>query len=249
MPADPAPGRLDPGQAASRGRHANRAAGIAAEGAVTEACRHADAGARRGDAGPKARFPRIVRALIHRMVIERRRLGHVRLADDNGARALQACDDRRVGGGHAVFHDLGASRRGYARDIDQILDTDRDAVHRAAPLPPAEFGIGSHRIRQGRVAHHAQKAVEAGLEGRDPGKQCGDDLDAGEIAAPDALRDVKETQIMQIGLHGRIVTARRLSCPQPRAISALSRRIKTPLGTEPYLAARVRAIPWELCDA
>jgi hypothetical protein len=183
------------------------------------------------------------------MVVERRRLGHVRLADDNGAGALQACDDRGVGSGHAVFHDLGAARRGYARDIDQILDTDRNAVHRAAPLPAAEFGIGAHRIHKGGVAHHAQKAVEPGLEGRDPGKQCGDDLDAGEIAAPEALRDVKKTQIMQIGHRGRIVTARRLSCPQPRAISALSRRIKTPLGTEPYLVARVRAIPWELCDA
>jgi hypothetical protein len=183
------------------------------------------------------------------MVVERRRLGHVRLADDNGAGALQASDDRGVGGGHAVLHDFRAARRGHARDIDQILDADRDAVHRAAPLPAAEFGIGPLRIRQSGVAHHAQKAVEPGLEGRDPGKQCGDDLDAGEIAAPEALRDVKKTQIMQIGHRGRIVTARRLSCPQPRAISALSRRIKTPLGTEPYLVARVRAIPWELCDA
>ena len=98
---EPAVGRLQPEEAAERGRHADRAVGVGAERDRHQAAGHRCAGAARRAAGHMRRVVRVARgAVVHVLAGEVVGvLAHVERADEDGAGRLQPRDQRGVGGG------------------------------------------------------------------------------------------------------------------------------------------------------
>ncbi len=143
----PAVGRLQPEQAAERGRDADRAVGVRAQRERHEpACDRAARTARRAARHVRS-VMRIARgAVVHVLAGEVVGvLAHVERADENGAGRLQARDERRIGrGGRPVAVDLGAGQRRQARHVEQVLDGKRHAGERAERLAR---GALPHRLR------------------------------------------------------------------------------------------------------
>ena len=147
---------LDPEEPARRRRDADRAAAVGAQRARDHA-----GGDRRGAAAARAagaalRVPRVAgRAPRLRLgeVRPQRQLGHVRLADHDGARGAQAAHDLAVGGGGLADH-TGAVRGQLAGDVHVVLDRDRHAEQRcglaARPGAPARRRPPPARARRAR---------------------------------------------------------------------------------------------------
>ncbi len=133
VPRQPAVGRLQAEDAAQRRRHADRAVGVRAE-----ADRHLAGGDRGGRAARRAagdagEVVRVARRPVVR-VLGREAVGvlvHVERADQDGAGALEAGDERRVdGGGRTLALDLRAGARRQAGDVEQVLDREGHAGER-----------------------------------------------------------------------------------------------------------------------
>jgi hypothetical protein len=85
----------------------------------------------------------------------------VGLADDHRAGLAQARDDRRIAL-RMARRDCRAGRRRRARDIDQILHRDRNAMQRATIPAAGDFLFGAPRLGERAVAHHGNERVELG---------------------------------------------------------------------------------------
>ena len=96
----------------------------------------------------------------------RHQLGHVGLADDHGARGAQAAHDLGVRGLDrrvpvaAVAGDL-------ARDVDVVLDRDRDAEQRPL-LSPAPAPVGLIGLDQRLLGEDDAERVQPRVQPRDP---------------------------------------------------------------------------------
>ena len=124
---------LESDDAAERGRNPRRAAGIGADGDLAHAVRDRDRRARRRAAGNARAVGRIARRAVMRIDADdgEGEFDHVGLGDDDGACGAQPSHHNRVGGsGRRIGENLGARARGFARDIEQILDADNRAVER-----------------------------------------------------------------------------------------------------------------------
>ena len=148
-------GRLQPGDAAVRGRLADRAAGVRAERAVTEPRRDGCGRAAGGAARDAVERP----GIVHGAEVPGRRahavgaLVHVELAEQDGAGLVQTPRDLGVRGGHAVGEGGRGRGRADAGGVDVVLERDRDAVQRAAPSAPPDLrfhvaGAGERLLRR-----------------------------------------------------------------------------------------------------
>jgi len=105
--------RLQPDDTAAGSRQADRAAGVAAEGAERQPRGHRNPGTARRAAGDVPRAPGILDMSVVRVVPERahRQLGHVELAERDRSGLDQPRDGGAVVLGHEVFRRLRATRR------------------------------------------------------------------------------------------------------------------------------------------
>jgi hypothetical protein len=123
--------RLEADDVAQPRRHAAGAGGVAAERERHEARPHRDRRARARPARDQLRVEQVARNAIGRAHADEagRELIEVGLADDDGAGRSQAGDAGRV-----VARLIGKRRAGggggQARDVDIVLDRERDAVER-----------------------------------------------------------------------------------------------------------------------
>ena len=69
-------------------------------------------------------------------------VGHVGLAEDDGAGLQQAIDHEGVAGGDIVLPKRIAKRRRQARNVERFLDRHRNAVQRSPTLATRKGGIG-----------------------------------------------------------------------------------------------------------
>ena len=102
-----------------------------------------------------------------RRVLARRpecELVEIGLADQNRAGASKLRDDRRIRGGHVSFAHARGCRRRHARNVDQVLDRDGDAVQRSAVAPRRQLAIRRRGIAASVIAHHADERIEPRLE-------------------------------------------------------------------------------------
>src|SRR5260370_14344889 len=92
------------------------------------------------------------------------------LADDNGAGVGQTAHRGRVLLRHVVDHDLRVSGRRHTLGLVDILQANRNAVQRSAPMPGHDLGLGRAGRVERRLAEHADKAVELAVEPLDAGE-------------------------------------------------------------------------------
>ena len=176
-------GRLDPGDAAERGRLADRAASVGAGGAQAQPGRHGRGRAARAAArhevaivarpGPGIAHPAVVGGQVRRT---HRELVEIGLPQTDRARFPQFAADRRFIGRHESVQDVRAGGGEHALGAEQILDAERDAFEQAA-FAAAEPRVGGLGHRQRLVRRLGDEGVEApmALDGRDmrPGQLQG----------------------------------------------------------------------------
>ena len=177
----PAERRLQAGDPAQRRWDADAAARVGAEAAVEETGRGAAPGSR-------ARPPRPP-VVVPRVAVDRERAGGVGrahrelhrrgLAHDDGAVVAQTRDDRRVAALLPFGIEdaaLGGGRPFAGRD--DVLDTERDALERAAVDARREVGVGPSRRLERGVGEPAHVDAEHRIEPFGPLVHLGGELDA-----------------------------------------------------------------------
>ena len=166
MAADPSPGRFQTRDAVGARREADRPTGVGADRAIAKPgrCGHARTTGRH--AGPLLGVPGVERWRERWMVRRVSAFGHVQLAQHHRAGVEQLAHHGGIGLGHMVVAQRRAPGGTNASGLAQVLQADRHAVHRPAPLAAPDLVLGLARLRQcelggdGEVA--AQRRVQAG---------------------------------------------------------------------------------------
>src|SRR5712664_4338596 len=128
-------GWFDPDNAAVRGGLADRASGIGADRAIAEPRGQGRCGSAGRPASAVVRSPRISnrtkRADDRAATI--RELMHVVLAQEHSPSHLEAADDFRILGRHAILEEITSSGGANARGVHQVFERNRDSMERAFP--------------------------------------------------------------------------------------------------------------------
>ena len=125
---------------------------------------------------------------------------HVRLADDDGAGALQPRRHGRVLCRNKVRQDFRPRRRADAARVDVVLERDRNPVERAEAVSRLNHALGGPRhltrlrITDGDV--RSDLLVDAG----DPLKHRLRELHRGEPAPLELCRGLDDRQVQQVSL-------------------------------------------------
>ena len=109
-------------------------------------------------------------------------LAGVGLADDDRARGAQPAHDLGVGGGRCGPRPDGAEPGRHARDVDVVLDRDRDSQQREV-LARSAFAVGLGGVGERLLGQHDAEGVERGLAGLDRIQRPRDQFDGGDAAA------------------------------------------------------------------
>ena len=182
--------RLERGDAAIGGRAADRARGLRAETERHHAGRHHGGRTR---ARPARRVVEIVRVAGRRRPVEIGELGGVRLAEDDGAGGAQLRDHLRVdGAGPGIGAGRAAGARRPARDVDHVLDRDRNAVQRAAQAADRGFRVQHVHLRHGAVAVDQAPALHQRLDRLDAAKAGFEHGTRVDLAVLQRLHDARD---------------------------------------------------------
>src|SRR5205823_5883672 len=119
----------------------------------------AGGGARRAG----ARVPGIVGAAAEPLIAQSEAAGG-ELGDEDGAGVSQAADDFGVVIDDAVFEFFCAPSSGRAADGEEVFNTPRDAVERAAIFSGLDFVLGLLGGAHGLVFHDGDGEQELGIE-------------------------------------------------------------------------------------
>ena len=150
---------------------------------------------RRGAAGRVVERPRV--AGPGRVAVgERRRHG---LADDDGPGGPEPGDEGRVAVGAGVGERRPASGRRHARDVDDVLDPDRDAVERPGLAAARALVVAGTRLGSGGRRVHGRPRADRAVRGRDPGEARLEELAGGRPAGADGGDRVGDAEIRQVG--------------------------------------------------
>lgn|GEM_PF-3122367 len=232
-PAHPPPRGLQAGEAVHRGRKTDRAAGVGAQRRKAQARRGRHARAGRRDAGPVGGVPGIDRRGDRRVVDAVGALGHLQLAQDDRAGALQARHDRRILRRHMAAVDRHAGGRRDALGIAQILDRDRHAVQRAARGARGGLGVETRRVGQRTVSGQCREAPEPAIDPGDAIEHRSRQFDGRELARLQAPRDLVERQVVQIDRHARALTG---PYPSPGYVRRDNAAAQAPASRDPHRA-------------
>ena len=201
--AQPAVGRLQPEQAAQRGRHADRAVGVGTQRQRHFARRHRRTRAARRAAGHARRVARIaarpiVGVLAGEVVGV---LAHVETAHEDRTGRLELAHQRAVARGYrSIDVDLRAGSRRQALYVEQVLDREGHAGQRTAMGAGVDLG----GALAGARSHDVGEGVDRGLAGLDAGQRRLDDGGGLDLAAHHGAGDVARRRLLgeRIG-HGR----------------------------------------------
>ena len=189
--------RLETGDAATRGRQPDGAAGVAAERRERESGGHRGGRAAARAPGAVAGLPRVVPERAHRQ------LRHVQLAQGDGAGFAQprhrGAFDRRG----EVFASLRAARGRQAWHVAEVLVRERHAVQRAATSTGRELGFEGSRRRQGPVGVDRDERMDTPVESRDTIETGLCRLDGRDLARGDRARqglDRPASHAVSVGL-------------------------------------------------
>ena len=185
---------LDADDAAVRGGAQHRADRLRAERQ-----RHHAGGDRRGGAGGGA-SGRVLRVpgISRRRRIAIGKLRRVRLPDDDRAGRPQPRDDDGVSGWRGVRPRFRAGPCRHAGHVDDVLDTDGDAVQWAAQRAALRFGFALTRGRQRARLVEMHPREDRGLDGLDPGEQRFRQRDGRKRPLTDACRRLRCAELDQL---------------------------------------------------
>ena len=85
------------------------------------------------------------------------------LAGQDDAGLLEPGDDKRVLGGDAVAEEAGATGRGDAGRVEEVLGSEGDAVERTAVAAGLQFGVGGGRPLAGEASGNGDVGVQLRL--------------------------------------------------------------------------------------
>ena len=199
--ADQAVGRLQPGQAAQRGRVADRAAGIGAERAHHQPRRDAGTRAAGRSTGEMLAVPRIA-CRRPGQVEGRTTVGELmrrQLAEQDGTGLMQLRD-----GGGVEIRDIVGARARVARRADaggavDVLQRERNAVHRAAIVACHDLGFRDACLIQRLVRGDQQIGVELRIDGGDAVEEGAGQRNRRKLSPLDQARGFRDGEEMQIG--------------------------------------------------
>ena len=188
-PGDPARRRLQAVDTAERRRQPDRAARVAGHGEWHEPGGHGCGRSSARTAGDAGQVPRIA-CRSSRRVLRRDappELVRPRHTDDHGAGVAQ----RRHHRGVVLRPPPGEHQRPVAAvrrlDVEQLLDRERHAVQRAAPMSGRELGRGGRRIALGGVREHVDEGADQpvpALDRRERVLDAGSDVGAVVVPRP-----------------------------------------------------------------
>ncbi len=137
------------------------------------------------------RRPRIARVAVVRVVAERahRQLGHVEPAEIDAPRVQEPAHRGAVVWAGEVVPGAGATGGGPAADRAEILERERHAVERAAPLAAHRLGLETTRRHQRVLGVHRDERAQPAVQARDLVEAAARDLEGRELAVPDRGRD------------------------------------------------------------
>jgi hypothetical protein len=210
--ADPAVGRLHPGDAAHRRGVADRAAGIGAERGGEEPGGEAGAAAARRAAGEMVAVPRVARrrpGQVEAGAADRELVGR-QLAEQDRAGRFEPLGHGGMAGGGVAGHHLGMGGGGDALDIDDVLQRIGHAVERAAPVAGGDLGLGPARRGERALRHHRDKGVDPAVVALDPPEQRFGILDRRQFPGADQLGRLGEAEIGELGGHAAPPLARKM---------------------------------------
>ena len=192
---------LEPGQAAQRGRDADRPAAIAARSQGHHARRRRGRRTPRGAARRASRIPGVAGRSLRQaggvaLVAE---LGRGRLAQHDTARGPQARHQRRVGGRRRI---LDVQQRtepgGEAGRVLQVLDPDRDAGQRPDGLARRDSPVDRRRLGQRPLGVHHHPGVELRIQLLDAPEGVGHELDRRVCTAGHPVGQVGQSDTSQV---------------------------------------------------
>jgi hypothetical protein len=128
-------------------------------------------------------------------------LVHVRLANDDCARVLQFRDRCGVVPGHAVLEFLEGSCRPDIRGVVEILDADRNAVKRPAPLPCLDLGFCDFRALARLIAQNRDEGIQLLIERLNARQATVDDVDGRQFHRPDQRGEFADASVIELFFH------------------------------------------------
>ena len=84
----------------------------------------------------------------------------VQLADDDRARSLQLPNQSGIFGRNSLAELIAGGGGANARGIEQVFQSDRNTVQRAAPVTGHDFGFGLARLVERQIAGDGDERVE-----------------------------------------------------------------------------------------
>ena len=178
--------RLEADDAAAGGRQADRAAGVAAEGAQGESGCDRRAGAARRPSRAVAVPPGILDVTVMSVVAERpqRQLRHVGLAQRDGARGHESRHRRARPLADEVVARACPARGRQSRRRAQVLPGHRHAVERPARPARGKLAVTLLGGTTGAVRVDRDERAQDGIEPVDASKTFVGDLDGGDPPCP-----------------------------------------------------------------
>ena len=196
-------GRLHAGNAAHRGRIADRAAGVGAERRREEAGGETGTAAARRAAAKMIAVPRVARRRprqVEGWAADGEFVGR-ELAEQHPAGRFEPLRDHRVPAGDIAHQDLGMRRGRKTLDVDDVLQRIGHAMERTAPASGGNFGLGRARRLQRPLWSQCDKSIVLAVMALDAGKQRRCILDRRQFLGADQLGSLSQPQIGEIAAH------------------------------------------------
>ena len=201
VPADPAPGRLDAGEAAAGRGKADRTAGIRAERRIGEARGDGDARAAGGVAGPVFVAERVHRLGDRGMIAGIDAFGGRQLAEHDGAGGAKPRRGRRLVRRLEVGIDRRAETGGNIGRVEHVLDRHRHAMQRPAPVPGSDFGIRLPGSRSRDLGRYGGIGMQPAIMFGDARQHQFGEFERGDAAGADRIGERREFRAPELWLH------------------------------------------------
>ena len=205
--------RLHPRETAERGGNPNRAAGIRSDRGGRESCCDRDrrSAARTAGDAMNGQVPRIPRRAHRRVAAPsaERELHHVRLAERNHPGCKQARHDGRCDVGLAAEPALRARGRLMSRVMEQVLESDRQAVQRTPCSAGVALEIGRLCERARFVRVDVDVCVQSRIERGNARENRFDEVARRNGARREETRELGERCVDRIGHGPEVYSSRR----------------------------------------
>ena len=178
-------------------------------------------------------------------------VGHIGLAEHDGAGRTQTVDGRGIGFGHMVGEGGRAACRPQASDLYGVLDRDRQPVQRPEWSAARGALVSLGRGNEGSAAIEGHDRVDSRVDPLHPGQAQPQQLSAGQLAAPDHLGQLgRRPQAHLIVSHHapkgvgrrmlRLTSLTRNRQKKPSRLAFCHIRIRPSAGTQITAGRRVR---------